>query len=129
MLLKKDSDKIIKMVKKLQEILSIHNNNPLEKQVLSAYLFGMINKFSQDYKWSQVETEAMLVRILLENLRYTEKESVELSEFLIQSTTPEFHPTVNAIIHRGLEAAFLYESKDFEALKADFEEIISILDV
>lgn len=127
MLSKSDSDKIIKIVRKIQDILSINNDNPLEKQVLSAYLFGMINKFSQDYKWSKVETEAILIRILIENLRYTEKESVELSEFLIQSTSPEFHPTINAIIHRGIEAAFLYESDDLGSLKEDFMDILFVL--
>ena len=39
----------------------------------------------------------------------------------------EFHPTVNAIIHRGLEGYFLYSDRQFKVLADDFKEIVQVV--
>jgi len=39
-----------------------------------------------------------------------------MTRFVINATDKEFHPTVNAIIHRGIEGYFLYADNQYDAL-------------
>ena len=47
-----------------------------------------------------------MVHIGIDKLTYSEEAAYEMTQFVIDATDEEFHPTVNAIIHRGLEGYF-----------------------
>ena len=50
-----------------------------------------------------------------------------MTQFVIDATDEEFHPTVNAIIHRGLEGYLLYSDQEFDALSEDFSEVVQVV--
>jgi len=50
-----------------------------------------------------------------------------MTQFVINATDKEFHPTVNAIIHRGIEGYFLYVNNQYDALSEDFQDIVQVV--
>ena len=50
-----------------------------------------------------------------------------MTRFVINATDKEFHPTVNAIIHRGIEGYFLYADHQYDALSEDFKDIVQVV--
>jgi hypothetical protein len=68
-----------------------------------------------------------MIRIGIEKLQYTPELAFEMTQFVINATDKEFHPTVNAIIHRGLEGHFLYSDSQFGALSDDFKDIVQVV--
>ena len=69
----------------------------------------------------------MIVHIGIDKLTYSEEAAYEMTQFVIDATDEEFHPTVNAIIHRGLEGYFLYSDQEFDALSEDFSEVVQVV--
>ncbi|MCY7144281.1 Imm48 family immunity protein, partial [Streptococcus gordonii] len=60
-------------------------------------------------------------------LQYTPEVAFEMTRFVINATDKEFHPTVNAIIHRGIEGYFLYADNQYDALSEDFKDIVQVV--
>ena len=50
-----------------------------------------------------------------------------MTQFMIDATDRDFHPTVNAIIHRGIEGYFLYADNQYGALSDDFQDIVQLV--
>ena len=71
--------------------------------------------------------QALMVHIGIDKLTYSEEVAYQMTQFVIDATDEEFHPTVNAIIHRGLEGYFLYSDQEFDALSEDFNEVVQVV--
>lgn len=71
--------------------------------------------------------QALMVHIGIDKLTYSEEVAYQMTQFVIDATDEEFHPTVNAIIHRGLEGYFLYSDQEFDALSEDFSEVVQVV--
>ncbi len=76
---------------------------------------------------SSLYIQALMVHIGIDKLTYSEEAAYEMTQFVIDATDEEFHPTVNAIIHRGLEGYFLYSDQEFDALSEDFSEVVQVV--
>lgn len=76
---------------------------------------------------SSLYIQALMVRIGIDKLTYSEEVAYQMTQFVIDATDEEFHPTVNAIIHRGLEGYFLYSDQEFDALSEDFNEVVQVV--
>lgn len=76
---------------------------------------------------SSLYIQALMVHIGIDKLMYSEEAAYEMTQFVIDATDEEFHPTVNAIIHRGLEGYFLYSEQEFDALSEDFSEVVQVV--
>lgn len=122
------TDDNIKMVKELLDLIKIDIGDELTKQVIAAYIFGLLNaEISQDSELNPMLIQAKMIRIGIEQLGYSEEASYQMTQFLIDATDPDFHPTVNAIIHRGIAAYSLYSGKQFNELATDLTEIINLV--
>lgn len=53
--------------------------------------------------------QAVMIEILNKEFGYEPHVAAQFCDFLIQCTEEEFHPTIYAIIHRGLEAYYKLE--------------------
>lgn len=121
-------DNNMEMVKELLGLITIDIEDELTKQVIVAYIFGLLNaKVSQDSGLDPMVIQAQMIRIGIEQLSYSEEASYQMTQFLIDATDPDFHPTVNAIIHRGIDAYQMYSEKRFEELAADLTDIINLV--
>ncbi|MGE6599594.1 Imm48 family immunity protein [Bacillus proteolyticus] len=113
----------------IDKFFKIDINNEQEKQILGAYLFGMFNRLGHEKNIKPVDIQGAMIQILNEKLNYSLKSAVQFSQFLINSTDKNFHPTMFAIIHRGLEGYFMYKNGRNEELSRDFHDIIEVVKV
>lgn len=86
--------------------------------------YSMIEKYINR---SSLYIQALMVHIGIDKLTYSEEVAYQMTQFVIDATDEEFHPTVNAIIHRGLEGYFLYSDHQFDALSEDFSEVVQVV--
>ena len=117
----------IEMVDKFLSLVTIDLDEDLDRQLAAAYIFGMLNGKAQKDSISPENVQALVIRIGIEKLQYTPEVAFEMTQFVINATDKEFHPTVNAIIHRGLEGYFLYSGRQFKVLADDFKEIVQVV--
>lgn len=117
----------IEMVDKFLSLVTIDLADDLDRQLAAAYIFGMLNGKAQKDSISPENVQALMIRIGIEKLQYTPELAFEMTQFVIDATDKEFHPTVNAIIHRGLEGYFLYSDSQFGALSDDFKDIVQVV--
>lgn len=117
----------IEMVDKFLSLVTIDLDEDLDRQLAAAYIFGMLNGKAQKDSISPENVQALVIRIGIEKLQYTPEVAFEMTQFVINATDKEFHPTVNAIIHRGLEGYFLYSDRQFKVLADDFKEIVQVV--
>lgn len=108
----------------VDEVFKIDSNDEQEKQVLGAYLFGMINGLGQEMNIYPAEVQSAMIQILGGKMAYSLEIAVQFSQFLINSTDRTFHPTMFAIIHRGLEGYYMYKDGKNNELTQDFQGII-----
>ncbi|MED1512440.1 Imm48 family immunity protein [Bacillus proteolyticus] len=102
-------------------------DNEQDKQVLGAYLFGILNGLGREKNISPTDIQATMIQILSKKLNYTLESAVQFSQYLINSTDKSFHPTIFAIIHRGLEEYYLFKDQNIKSLLEDFESILKTI--
>ena len=118
----KDSivNEVMEMVDTFLSLVTIEDE--LDRQLAAAYIFGMVKE-----SLTPEDVQALMVCIGIDKLMYSEEAAYEMTQFVIDATDEEFHPTVNAIIHRGLEGYFLYSDQEFDALSEDFSEVVQVV--
>ena len=87
----------------------------------------MLNGTAQKESLTPEDVQDLMVHIGIDKLTYSEEVAYQMTQFVIDATDEEFHPTVNAIIHRGLEGYFLYSDQEFDALSEDFNEVVQVV--
>lgn len=120
-------DQSMKMSSNLIDIFKNDSLDEQEKQVLGAYLFGMFNGLAQELNINPVEVQSAVIQTLNGKLHYPLETAVQFSQFLINSTDRSFHPTMFAIIHRGLDGYFKYKDQNYNELEQDIREIITMV--
>lgn len=122
----KDSivNEVMEMVDTFLSLVTIDLEDELDRELAAAYIFGMLNGTAQKESLTPEDVQALMVRIGIDKLTYSEEVAYQMTQFVIDATDEEFHPTVNAIIHRGLEGYFLYSDQAFDALSEDFNEVV-----
>ena len=123
----KDSivNEVMEMVDTFLSLIDLEDE--LDRQLAAAYIFGMVNGTAQKESLTPEDVQDLMVCIGIDKLMYSEEVAYEMTQFVIDATDEEFHPTVNAIIHRGLEGYFLYSDQEFDALSEDFSEVVQLV--
>lgn len=125
----KDSiiNEVMEMVDTFLSLVTIDLEDELDRELAAAYIFGMVNGTAQKESLTPEGVQDLMVCIGIDKLMYSEEVAYEMTQFVIDATDEEFHPTVNAIIHRGLEGYFLYSDQEFDALSEDFSEVVQVV--
>ena len=123
----KDSivNEVMEMVDTFLSLIDLEDE--LDRQLAAAYIFGMVNGTAQKESLTPEDVQDLMVCIGIDKPMYSEEAAYEMTQFVIDATDEEFHPTVNAIIHRGLEGYFLYSEQEFDALSEDFSEVVQVV--
>ena len=123
----KDSivNEVMEMVDTFLGLVTIEDE--LDRQLAAAYIFGMVNGTAQKESLTPEDVQALMVHIGIDKLTYSEEVAYQMTQFVIDATDEEFHPTVNAIIHRGLDGYFLYSDRQFDDLLEDFNEVVQVV--
>lgn len=116
---------VMEMVDTFLSLIDLEDE--LDRQLAAAYIFGMVNGTAQKESLTPEDVQDLMVCIGIDKLMYSEEVAYEMTQFVIDATDEEFHPTVNAIIHRGLEGYFLYSDQEFDALSEDFSEVVQVV--
>ncbi|KXT71266.1 hypothetical protein SCRDD08_00129 [Streptococcus cristatus] len=87
----------------------------------------MLNGKAHQESQAPTDVQAIMIRVGVDKLNYSTHAAYQMTQFVIEATDKDFHPTVNVIIHRGTNAYYLYVGKKYEELKAEFQSIIETL--
>ena len=117
----------IEMVDKFLSLVTIDLEDDLDRQLVAAYIFGMLNGQAHEESIPPTDVQALMIRIGIDKLNYPTEVSYQMTQFMINATDREFHPTVNAIIYRGIEAYYLFVEKNYDELATDFKYIIETI--
>ncbi|MEG0153527.1 MAG: Imm48 family immunity protein [Cellulosilyticaceae bacterium] len=98
-----------------------------ERQVLGAFLFGVVNSLAFELKENPINVQGAMIEILINELKYTPKQALDFCQYLIDSTDKENNPTVFAIIHRGMDGYYELKKGDTEDVKCNFSEIVRLV--
>ena len=97
------------------QLVKIDLKDEMNRQTLASYIFGVLN--------AKAIQES--IHIGIKALGYSPEAATQMTQFVIDATDKNFHPTVYAIIHRGIEAFYLYSNEKYEQLKEDFDNIMA----
>jgi hypothetical protein len=75
--------------------------NEQEKQIMGAFCFGALNGYSLENKISTVQIQSATIALLVQKLRYDPLIAAQFFDYLVKCTEKDYHPTMDAIIHRG----------------------------
>ncbi|WP_288761746.1 Imm48 family immunity protein [uncultured Lacticaseibacillus sp.] len=102
----------------------LNTNEEQTQQVLAGYLFGCLNGLAQELNATPGDVQGKVIGVLVRVWDYPQGKAAELTQFLINSTDESYHPTMFAIIHRGLEGYYLIRNKKYAELTADIQVIV-----
>lgn len=109
---------------------SFDNTSELERQIISVYLFGLLDGIRQD-KYSDLtplQVKKSISHILGSVLGYTLNQADDFTEDMInnlQSGDPQ--NTIYAIIHRGLDGYFMWIKNKKDEVVNDIYSIVGLL--
>lgn len=104
---------------------NVSDYDEIEKQVVCAFTFGIINAFSLKEEMKAIQIQGTVISVLIDKFNYSVNLATQFCEFLIQCTNSEFHPTMNTIIHKGIDG---YQYLDnVNVLKENILKMISII--
>jgi hypothetical protein len=117
---------VIQMVNDIINLsgLEISTIEEQEKQVLGAYCFGVINGYSLEKKMNAIQIQGAVIDALIQKFCYSPATAAQFCDFLIKSTDKQFHPSMNAIIHRGLEGYYQLKEGRKEEIQQNIADII-----
>lgn len=111
------TDKIIRASR-----MDISKLNEQEKQIMGAFCFGALSGYSLENKISAVQIQSAMIAVLVQKLQYDPASATQFCDFLIRCTDKNYHSTMYAIIHRGIEG--YYQLEDTEKLKENLSVTI-----
>ena len=103
--------------------LDVTKMNEQEKQIIGAFCFGALNGFSLENQISSAQIQSAMIAVLVQKLQYDPAVAAQFCNFLIKCTDKNHHPTMNAIIHRGIEG--YYQLGDIDKLRENILEVIN----
>lgn len=105
--------------------MDISKMNEQEKQIISAFCFGVVNGYSLNNNISAVQIQSSMIAVLVQKFQYDSAVASQFCDFLIKCTEKNYQPAMNAIIHRGIEG--YYQLEDTVKLKENISEIFKMV--
>jgi Immunity protein 48 len=118
---------IAEMAERLFDVIGIpfEQTSELQRQLLAAFAFGMTFAIGQLNRLSPPEVHALAIWYLTDVFRYANHQAVAFAENLIAAASDRNqHPTMNAIIHRGIDGHRQWQQR--EELHANLDEMFSV---
>ena len=106
------------------QLVKIDLKDEMNRQTLASYIFGVLNAKAIQESISPIEVQVTMIHVGIKALDYSPEAATQMTQFVIDATDKNFHSTVYAIIHRGIEAFYLYSNEKYEQLKEDFYNIM-----
>lgn len=115
----------LRIANDITQLVKIDLKDEMNRQILASYIFGVLNAKAIQESISPIDVQITMIRVGIEALGYSPEAATQMTQFVIDATDKNFHPTAYAIIHRGIEAFYLYSNEKYEQLKEDFDNIMA----
>lgn len=115
----------LRIANDITQLVKIDLKDEMNRQILASYIFGVLNAKAIQESISPIDVQITMIHIGIKALGYSPEAATQMTQFVIDATDKNFHPTVYAIIHRGMEAFYLYSNEKYEQLKEDFDNIMA----
>ena len=115
----------LRLANDIIQLIKIDLKDEMNRQTLASYIFGVLNAKAIQESISPIEVQVTMIHVGIKALDYSPEAATQMTQFVIDATDKNFHPTVYAIIHRGIEAFYLYSNEKYEQLKEDFDNIMA----
>jgi len=115
-----------KMASKALAASGVHfdSASKLEQALLGTFIFGMIQTHGMASQLSAPEVHALGLCVFRDTLHYTEKAAAQGVQECIKATDRSYHPTMNAILHRGIDGHLQYLNRNEIGLSENIREIL-----
>lgn len=107
--------------------VTFETTTELERQVLAAFCFGMINALTVVESLNQAQIHALTINMLQKDFGYSSHQAISFAQDLINATKKEYHPVMNQIIHRGIDGHYQYINNQKNELKLNLINVINIV--
>jgi hypothetical protein len=101
---------------------------PLEQALIGTFVFGMVQTHGMANHLQPVEIHAVALAVFQDMLHYTVQAAAQGVQECINATDPKYHPTMHAILHRGIDGHLQYVSGDANGLAKNIRSILEQFD-
>ena len=96
----------------------------LQRQLLGAFTFGLVFAVGQLQKLNPPQVHALAITLLQDSLAYSLKQAADFADLLISASADKsVHPTIHAVVHRGIDGHYQRQERQTEALRANVKQI------
>ncbi|MGG3889853.1 Imm48 family immunity protein [Metabacillus fastidiosus] len=123
------TEEITKISKELFNLIEkkFEETTELERQVLSAFCFGMVNVIVPLKDLPFLQTHAVTAALLINVFKYSEDQTEDFVQELLNSTDEDYHPVIFSIICRGTDGYNQYVNEQIDDLKENILEVLKIV--
>ena len=102
----------------------------LQRQLLAAFCFGMVFAVGHIEKLSPPDVHALAIFCLVDVFKYSAAQAGSFSQHLINASMDKaVHPTINAVVHRGIDGHKQWEEGRCDMLRQNINEIFQAVDI
>jgi len=98
---------------------------PLDQALIGTFVFGMIQTHGMMNGLQPIEIHAVALCVFQDTLHYTAEAAAQGVQECINATTPSYHPTMNAILHRGIDGHRQHLDGDTGGLSRNIQPVLA----
>ena len=104
--------------------IDFDQSSQLEQALVETFLFGMISADGMTSGLTQPQVHALSLLVFCDSLHYTQQAAAQAVQECINATTPSYHETMNAILHRGIDGHYQYINGDISGLSENIRLVL-----
>lgn len=104
--------------------VNFDQSDKLTQALIGTFLFGMLSAHGMWAKLGVTRTYDIAIDVFQDVLHYTPEAAAEGVKHCVEATRPDAHPTMNAIIHDGIEGHRQYVEGDLNGLRLNIKSIL-----
>jgi hypothetical protein len=100
----------------------------LDREIAGAFAFGFVYADGRSADLSQAEVHGLSVHVLHAVIGYDEPSAARFASDLIHAAAdPEFHDTLHAVIHRGIDGHAAWQRNRIDVATANLKDILDYM--
>ena len=104
--------------------IPFESTTELQRQVLASFAFGMTFAMGQIEHLTPPEVHALSITMLIDAFKYSPQQAGTFSSHLIESAGGRGNPTIQAIIHRGIDGHRQWSSSQTVELGENINSVL-----
>ncbi|MCC6192509.1 MAG: hypothetical protein IT318_26070 [Anaerolineales bacterium] len=98
---------------------------PLEQALIGTFFFGMITAHGMANSLEPPEIHALALIAFRDSLHYSADAAARAIQDCIDAANPAHHPTMNTILHRGIDGHAQYTVRNLQGLGDNLNSILA----